>query len=427
MEFRSESRGMCAVPVTSKKPPALSARASEGTIDGSTPRVLGGPGRGTSPRRDSRIGTERFVVTHHWLPRALLASVLVLSSAPVGSGGPAHAGSSTPSPASDPAPRPQDGAASDAASSGGAASDEATPTATPDSQKLRDLPYGETLIYRGRVKTAGLHVDVGRATLRVQRDSEGRPVLEARAFGEKFGYRLNTRIASTLDEVTLAPARHEVAERGTERRTKKLVFREEGADFIRLKHCKDKNCKDERHFVKQAKMHGPIPWGTERVHCTDTDCRHRSHYDWRTRIEHRYEEPYVDMLSAVYLARQVEFDPDAEPVVIPIVNDTRRWNVRVKAMGHKRVKVAAGTFDAVQLVLDPLPADDGEEEDEEFEGLFGLNGTIQIWVDRETRRPILIEGDVPFAFMNFHAKIELVKIEVEEQPEPVEVGTNPGE
>ncbi len=277
--------------------------------------------------------------------------------------------------------------------------------------QLENLPYGETLVYRGRVERAGIGFNVGRATLRAMLDDEGRPTLEARAHGTKFGYELNTRICSTLDEGTLRPAVHEVSERGTERRTKKLVFHQDGASFLRLKHCKDQNCLDPTHRIKQAKMHGPIPWGTERVHCDDNDCRHLEHYAWQTRTEHRFGDSYYDLLSAVYIARQIEFSPEAEPVVIPIVNDTRRWNVRVHARREKRVEVAAGTFDAVELVLEPLPADDSAEK-EEFSGLFGLNGAIHIWVDRVTRRPVLIEGTIPFAFLDLHAEIELEKIDL---------------
>lgn len=311
---------------------------------------------------------------------------------------------------------------------GGAAEVEAVRPANatapiPSALQLAQLPFGETLVYRGRVKKAGLTFDIGRAFLRASHDDEGRPFLEARAHGEKFGYELNTRITSMLEEVTLRPAVHLVAERGTERRTKKLVFREGGADFVRLKHCKDEDCEDPAHFIKQANMRGGlIPWGTEQVHCGDADCKHREHYEWRTRLEHDYEVPYFDLLSAVYLARQVEFSPGAEPVVIPIVNDKRRWSVKVHARRTKRMKVAAGTFDAVEVILEPAAADtaraksEGDEDDagdEKFQGLFGLNGAIQIWLDRETRRPIKIEGSLPFAFLDLHAEIELERISQE--------------
>ena len=279
---------------------------------------------------------------------------------------------------------------------------------------LEYVPFGETLIYRGRVRKAGLSFQAGRATLRAKFDGEGNPILEARAFGEKFGYQLNTRIASTLDATTLRPTLHLTEERGTERRTKKINFLGNGADFIRLKHCKKEGCTDATHQVKQAKMHGPIPWGTEHVHCTDTDCKNRAHYFWQTRTEHRYEGDYVDLLSAIYMARQIEFDPASDPIIIPIVSDTRRWKVRVQAKMQKRIKVAAGTFDAVQLTLEPLVADEGEEK-EKFRGLFGLNGSIRIWVDRESRRPILIEGSLPFAFLELHAEIELERIELNEE------------
>lgn len=309
-------------------------------------------------------------------------------------------------------PLPPVTAAADRGASESTAVPALLPVPTDPRYRLTDLPFGEMLVYRGRVVKAGMNFDVGRATLRAMRDDEGRPTLEARAQGAKFGYELNTRICSTLEEGTLLPALHEVAERGTERRTKKLVFHAGGAEFLRLKHCRDENCADPAHQVKRAKMHGPIPWGAEQVHCDDRDCRHREHYEWRSRLDHQFETPYFDLLSAIYLARQVEFSPDAEPLVIPIVNDTRRWDVQVRARNQKRIEVAAGTFDAVELILEPVPASGLEEdEDAEFKGLFGLNGAIQIWVDRATRRPLLIEGTLPFAFLELHAQVELEKIE----------------
>jgi len=276
-----------------------------------------------------------------------------------------------------------------------------------------DLPFGETLVYRGFVEKAGLRVQAGRATLKAHFNKEGNPVLEARAFAEKFGYKLNTRIQTTLNESSFDPSLHVVSERGTERRTKKLVFKDAGADFIRLKHCRVSGCENPEHQVKQPKMHGPIPWGTELAHCPDKKCRHRAHYSWMTRLEHQFDEQYVDLLSAVYMARLVDFDTDAEPVVIPIVNDTRRWKVRVHARREKRIEVHAGTFDAVQLVLEPIVAD-GEEKKENFKGLFGLNGAIKVWVEKSTRRPILIEGTLPFAFLDLHAEVELERIEIDQ-------------
>ena len=321
-------------------------------------------------------------------------------------------------------PTEQDGARDDAGAatpSSDSSRDDSTPVPAIEAEDPADatpalerLPFGETLLYRGRVKKAGLTFEAGRANLRVRIDREGMPILEARAHGEKFGYELNTRIITQLDPATLRPTLHLTTERGSERRTKKVVFLEDGADFIRLKHCKDENCGDPSHDVKQAKMHGPIPWGTEKVHCDDTDCKHRAHYAWRTRTEHRYEGTYVDLLSAIYIARQAEFDPSAEPLVIPIISDTRRWKVRVQAKQSKEIEVAAGTFDAVQLVLEPLVADEGKEK-EKFQGLFGLNGAIRIWVERSTRRPVLIEGTLPFAFLELHAQIELEEIEFDEE------------
>ena len=81
---------------------------------------------------------------------------------------------------------------------------------------LGRLPFGETLQYRGRVEKAGIVFEAGRANLRVLLDESGRPNLEARAFGEKFGYILKTRILTVLDPVDFRPIEFGIAPRDLE-------------------------------------------------------------------------------------------------------------------------------------------------------------------------------------------------------------------
>jgi hypothetical protein len=62
------------------------------------------------------------------------------------------------------------------------------------------------------------------------------------------------------------------------------------------------------------------------------------------------------------------------------------------------METAAGTFDVVEIVLEPsaYPGEDLEEEKQEkFEGLFGIHGSIHLWADRTTGIPVRIQGDLP--------------------------------
>ncbi|MEM7167111.1 MAG: DUF3108 domain-containing protein [Planctomycetota bacterium] len=280
------------------------------------------------------------------------------------------------------------------------------------------VPVGEQLVYRGTVRKAGVTVDVGKATFSVeQTDTE--VILKAHAKGEKFGYSLDTSVTTRLRPGSIHPLIHEYRQKGSERRQKKLVFADDGATYWKVKHCKTPNCQDPKHMVKATTYAmGFIPWGSEKRHCTDSGCGHLEHRVWRLRKEHTLQQPHVDLLTAIYVARNLSFEPGAEPQVVPVISDRHLWNVKVSARSEKQLKIAAGTFDAVELLLEPEAADPkSTKKATEFDGLFGLNGAIKVWVEKSTRRPLLISGDLPFAFMNLHASIELVKITEEADAE----------
>ena len=116
------------------------------------------------------------------------------------------------------------------------------------------------------------------------------------------------------------------------------------------------------------------------------------------------------MLTAVYYARTLDFGAIGSTSTIPVVNDRDRWRVRVKVLKRGKITVKAGEFEGVQVVLEPEAV--SEDASEEFEGLFGLNGSIEIWMDAKTRRPLKISGQIPFAFTNLTCKIELTEVGV---------------
>lgn len=105
----------------------------------------------------------------------------------------------------------------------------------------------------------------------------------------------------------------------------------------------------------------------------------------------------LDMLGAVYLARTLVMDgaEDAE-LVFPLIDKTRLWQMRLTLAEERRVEVPAGTFDAVEVQLLP-EAYPGEPEhaQSKFRGLFGISGTIKLWVERTTGVPVRIAGTIP--------------------------------
>jgi hypothetical protein len=110
--------------------------------------------------------------------------------------------------------------------------------------------------------------------------------------------------------------------------------------------------------------------------------------------------PALDMVSATYLARALVRE-NRLFMSFPVVNTLDIWEVSLRRGRTGRVETGAGTFEALQIILDPRPFP-GEVEDEdvqekakEFEGLFGLHGSISFWVQKDTGVPIKITGEIP--------------------------------
>ena len=271
------------------------------------------------------------------------------------------------------------------------------------------LKQGERLVYEGSLAQGDNFLHVGHAELRTERDAGVGTILRARARGARLGYILDNRLTTVLDADGL-PILHRNEQQGTERRHKKIEFSEGGARFARLKHCNSSDCENSKHMVDAVDFVGFIPWGTKEVHCEEKSCTHRDHYAWQYQKDHKFEGPYFDLLSAVFVARGLDFEVGDKPQTIAVVSDKELWLVDVYAQKAEKLKVKAGEFDALCLVLEPRPAP-GSNGKERFEGLFGLKGSLRIWVEKTTGRPVLIEGDLPFAFLDFKARIELSKIQ----------------
>ena len=93
-------------------------------------------------------------------------------------------------------------------------------------------------------------------------------------------------------------------------------------------------------------------------------------------------------------------------MIIPAVNDDHRWLVEVRQMQQKELTISEGTYDAIELSLTPL-ASDGDTK-KRFKGLFGIHGTLRVWIDSVTRKPLLIQGTLPISVLDLKARIELI-------------------
>jgi hypothetical protein len=115
----------------------------------------------------------------------------------------------------------------------------------------------------------------------------------------------------------------------------------------------------------------------------------------------------LDMLTAVYLARSLVID-GRDKVEFPLIDRDDLWHVQLTRGRSRRIETPAGKFDAVEVELRTGPPEGSSpSESTKFEGLFGIHGTISIWMDASSGVPVRIEGAVPAGPVDLDATIEL--------------------
>jgi len=288
----------------------------------------------------------------------------------------------------------------------GPAAEEARPLTLLNRLSLLRLLPGEEICYDAYIHKAGIWFHVGEATFKVEKRKgpTGGLLLRGIAKGGKFGYHIRMLWESYLDGKTLLPTLSVNTKTGSERRFERYLFQKGEVLYFKKKHCHRPDCKNPAHFVRKTKWFGPIPVGKETVHCPG--CKDLRHYIWRLIWRHKVNEPFLDMLSAVYAARTSTFRPGAS-FIVPVVKSRDRWHVKVTAAKEEKVKVSAGTFDCYKIILEPHNVGDRPNAKPKFSGLFGIQGTISIWVDKVTRVPVRIKGSIPFAFLTLYCDVQL--------------------
>lgn len=130
---------------------------------------------------------------------------------------------------------------------------------------------------------------------------------------------------------------------------------------------------------------------------------------WRDAKERSVPPHTLDLLTAVYLSRTL-IEDDLPEIRFPLLDKLQLWGMRLSRGEEKRLTTDAGTFEVVEILLEPTPWE-GEEIDEEklerFEGLFGLHGAIHLWVERATGVPVFIEGVLPAGPLDLEVQIDL--------------------
>jgi hypothetical protein len=129
---------------------------------------------------------------------------------------------------------------------------------------------------------------------------------------------------------------------------------------------------------------------------------------WKEPVFRDVPAEALDMTSAVYLVRSF-IRSGLETTTFPVLEKENLWEIGL-SLGTRAVQeTPAGRFDAVQVLLNAshYPGEPESDEKGKFSGLFGLKGTIQLWVDRRTGIPVRIRGEVPAGPITLDADIVL--------------------
>jgi hypothetical protein len=274
------------------------------------------------------------------------------------------------------------------------------------------LPRNESLVYEVHLNLGWIgSPTVGKVTMssEVQPFLADKPgqgeaqqvLLKGRAQGSYKVYTLDNVISSALMPQLWPRTVHRNVQTGTESRQRETMLGElQGQQSSRYRsdgHCK--GCKDKLHYVS-----GTWPWSDD-VHCKK--CKRAEHRVWREPQVREVPEGTLDMLTAVFLARSLVID-GREKVEFPLIDRTDLWQVQLTRGGVKTIETTAGKFHCVEVQLRTGVAEtSADSEVTEFEGLFGIHGTISIWMESSSGVPVRIEGAVPAGPINLDVTIEL--------------------
>ncbi len=261
------------------------------------------------------------------------------------------------------------------------------------------VPRNELLVFRARVALGPLEATAGKVELaaRVVPYREGLLVptddapgaqretaeIEVHAVGQHDFYSLDATILTRHLPKDWPRVSYRQTQAGSEnRRRELLVGRKEGVETVSYR-------KDTTDGA---------PAGT-RI--------------WRKPRSREIPEGAVDMLTAVMLVRTLIQD-DLEEMRFPLLDKLHIWEMRLRRGERKRMQTRAGTFDVVEIVLEPEPYPDedvDEERERKFEGLLGIRGSIHLWVEESSGVPVRIQGDLPAGILELGIDVELERYE----------------
>lgn len=266
-------------------------------------------------------------------------------------------------------------------------------------------PLGDPTVGRVTLSSGADPYVEGLPSARGGAKKSGREVgwIKSRAQGRHLSYELDhelyvRHLPQVMPHILLTDT-----QRGSENRRRKLkVGLVDGvltAVHDHDGHCK--GCDNPEHFVESRWL-----WGKP-SHCEK--CKSMAHREWKPSQSRAVPEGTLDMLSAVYLARSM-INTGQSSTVFPLIDKQKLWNVALERGRRKLVRVPAGRFDCVEVQLKTSRPAGEPSDDEGFQGLFGIHGTIQIWFEATTGVPVLISGTLPVPILgDLDVRVQLKK------------------
>ena len=228
---------------------------------------------------------------------------------------------------------------------------------------------GELLHYKGYVFGWFPVGDAWFEVKEVQYKGEKAYRFDARALGHYVIYTLDIRLKSTVDPSTLRSLKFARRQVGSEKREYEIIF--------------DRKALTATYRRKTGKFYS---------------VKEMDAAPWETRSTFPINSKVNDILYTLYFARNIG-DKVGNSNYYWFVEKDYIWKARVSVIGEKKIDLGpAGRFDALRIAIEPDYSEQ-KEKGEQFKGLFGVEGSLEIWVDKKTRIPLIIKGRVPFVYI----------------------------
>ena len=283
---------------------------------------------------------------------------------------------------------------------------EETPFVIPESESLEyDVILDLGVLGEPKVGTFTLDsgvVDVGPALPMPGREAvEGRKgYIRGHAVGEYKLYTLDHTIEAVHYPQPWPNVEYRDVQTGSENRQRVLRYGvrdgKPQSEYIGDHHCG--GCDRKEHFVEGG-------WFSRDKHCKK--CKRARHRVWSPARISDIPARSLDMLSSVMVARTMVRE-GGESLEIPMLDRSKRWDVTLRNGEVKTITTPAGRFNCRRIKLIALPPK-GSGQTEKFKGLFGINGTLNIWLEEHTGVMVMLEGVVPLGIMDLDVHLELTR------------------